>query len=184
MKKILFAVAFLCLSTAIFAQQKDSTYVPKGDVWKKFNASKEGISIEYPDNWELTENDLGARIFLKAPLRGEGLVYGETIFLQINALSRGTDTLSLDILTDGFDKNAKDYNTDCQIERFSNLDFFGTTAKELIFTASAASLRYRSTTYYFIKNKKMYVLTFNADAKNFADIKPIADKIIRSFKVR
>lgn len=156
---------------------------PKDD-WKKFVAP-EGISLEYPSDWELSENDMGARVFLKAPLReGGGVMFGETMYLMVQDLAGGTDTLGLDVLTDGFDRQATQFYPACKIESFRHIDFYGVPAKELIYTATMGEYRLRWVNYHFIKNKKMYIYTLNVEDKHYLNIKPITDRIFRSLKVK
>ncbi len=180
MKK--FFVAFLWVVLAVvqgWAQDE-----PKKEEWKKFVAP-EGITLEYPSDWELTENDMGARVFLKAPLRdGGGVMFGETMYLMIQDLAPGTDTLGLDVLTDGYDRQATQLYGACKIESFRHLDFYGTPAKELIYTATMGDYRLRWVNYHFIKNKKMYIYTLNVEDKHYGSIKPITDRIFRSLKVK
>jgi hypothetical protein len=179
MKKIIIAfLVFVASTTQIWAQD-----VEKKEEWKKFVAP-EGITLEYPADWELSENDMGARVFLKAPLRGEGVMFGETVYLMIQDLSAGTDTLGLDVLTDGYDRQAVQFYPACKIESFRHIDFYGMPSKELIYTATMGDYRLRWVSYHFIKNKKMYIYTLNVEDKVYPSIKSTTDRIFRSLKIK
>ena len=149
------------------------------------NGSKNGLAIEHPENWNITERDLG--IWFSSPGDGDGnfgiqiqptqnkslqelveiqLVQYNAGFKDFRVLSSKSTTLL------GNTANQTDYSFKTEEPKFLGTNLFGTDT--INFLAFAIST---------IENDKLYSVTYISPAEKFDVFLPIAEKMLSTIRI-
>lgn len=168
---ILLAFSFI-LTLISHGQNKD---------WHTFN--KDNYSIEYPSNWELNESKrMGTIFILFSPSTSNKDQFRENINLIIQDLSddnidlkRYTEISENQIRTDI--KNGKIIES--KYMKDQDLEYH-----KIIYTGNQENRDLKFEQYYWVFEKKAYVLTLTCELSEFDNYKLTGEKILNSFKLR
>jgi len=148
---------------------------------KKTIATAE-YSIEYPASW--SENRTGiaeASFFLFSKLTNESDKFRENVNLVIQDLS--DYELSLQEYAEISENQVKTLVTDSQIQESKQYDNNGLKFHKIIYTGKQGVFDLKFEQYYWLINKKAYVLTFTCEESQFPIFKKEGEAILNSFRI-
>ena len=149
--------------------------------WKTH--SGDNYSIEYPDNWELDESGImGSSFFIFSSLDSKDDNFRENVNLMIQDLS--AMKLDLDAFVDLSKTQILSLMTDGKILEDERMKNGGNEFHKLIFKATQGQYNLKTIQYYFIKDKKAYVLTLTLTEDTFEKYQVVGDKILNSFMIK
>jgi hypothetical protein len=170
MKKYLYFI-ILVLSLNSFGQIKETS-------WKTINDNT--YSIQYPDNWELnTEKSMGTSFILFTEQTSSEDKFRENINLIIQNLEGYN--LNLDDYVAISEEQISKMVTNGIIFESKRLNTNNTEFQKVIFTGKQGLFQLKFVQYYFVKDKKAYVLTFTCEEIQYEKYSLISNQILESF---
>ena len=145
-----------------------------------FDGSKYGFSIEYPENWNITQDATG--VWFSSPVDGTGNIrigsqpaqnLSLTDLVQIQLLQTKDSNKEFNIVSsnmttlDKIPGNRTDYKFKVEVPKFLGADLFDYDAIKI----SA------------IKDNTLYTVTYFADPETFYIFLPIVQKMLGSLKI-
>ena len=145
-----------------------------------FDGSKHGFSIQYPENWNITQDATG--VWFSSPVEGTGNIRVEsqpaqnmslTDLVQFQLMQTKNSNKELNIISsnmtmlDKIPANRTDYKFKVEIPKFLGADIFDYGAIQI----SA------------IKDNTLYTVTYFADPETFHIFLPIVQKMLGSLKI-
>jgi hypothetical protein len=184
--KVVACLSLLLLSTLLFQSQLLLANVataqssPTTSNFITFDGSKYGFSIEYPENWNITQDAKG--VWFSSPVDGTGNIRVEsqpaqnlslTDLVQVQLLqtkdsNKDFNVISSNITTlDGNPANRTDYKFKVEVPKFLGADLFDYNAIQI----SA------------VKDNTLYTVTYFADPETFYIFLPIMQKMLGTLKI-
>ena len=154
---------------------------PTSTEFKTYDGSKYGINVQYPTNWNISEDASG--VWFVSPVDETGNVRIESQPSQNLSLSKsvqvqlllaknsykGLDVVSTNMTTlDGTPANRTDYKFKMEFPKFLGTDVVDYSAIQIS----------------SIKGEKLYTLTYFSPAENFNIFLPIVEKMLSSIKIQ
>jgi hypothetical protein len=154
---------------------------PTSTEFKTYDGSKYGINMQYPSNWNISEDASG--VWFVSPVDETGNVRIESQPSQNLSLSKsvqvqlllaknsykGLDVVSTNMTTlDGTPANRTDYKFKIEFPKFLGTDVVDYSAIQIS----------------SIKGKKLYTFTYFSPAENFNIFLPIVEKMLSSIKIQ
>lgn len=153
---------------------------PTSSNFVTYNGSKYGLTIDYPTNWNKTEDATGVWFFSPVDQTGNIRIQSEpklnttlanlvkAQFIILQETHKEVDVLSSNITTvDGNTANRTDYKFKDEIPKFLGADIFDYTA-------------FQVTT---VKNDKLYTFIYFSTPDKFDIFLPIAQKMLGTIKI-
>ncbi len=146
--------------------------------WKTLNT--ETYSIQYPLDWELNQNGLmGTSFILFSALEPEGDQFRENINLLIQDLS--TYNIDLNQYTEISEGQIKTMITNSVLIESKRIKVGSEEYHQLIYTGDQGIFRLQFEQYYWVRDKKAFVLTFTCEQDKFSKYKELGEAILNSF---
>ena len=176
---IIFSVLANQVSTANTIDAKQA--VLNSSTYVSYNGSKYGFNVQYPSNWNISEDASGVWFF--SPINETANIRFESQPSQNLSLSdavqvqfflaresyKGLDKISTNMTNlDGNPANRTDYKFKMEFPKFLGTDVVDYTA----FQISS------------IKGEKLYTLTYFAPPESFNIFLPIVEKMLSSIKIQ
>jgi serine/threonine-protein kinase len=181
--KLLFSIAFFIVS-AMFSQlnaQEDDNTVSFRNL---YFIERPNYSIAYPSNWEESfDKTFGVEFILFSPLASKEDKFRENVNLLIQDLSNYD--LDLDKYTELSVNQIKTMVTNSvliesnRISKGENDNF-----QKIIYSGDQGAYKLKFEQYYFVKDKKAYVLTFTGEQSEFDKYKESAEETMNSFVIK
>jgi hypothetical protein len=145
------------------------------------NGTKYGISIEYPNNWKVTEDNAGVWFISPVDETGNIRITSQPVnntsladLVQIQSLQTKDSNKEVDILSsnmttiDGNPANRTDYKFKVEVPKFLGADIFD----------------YEAIRVSTLKNDKLYTVTYFATPESFHIYLPIVQKMLSTLKIQ
>lgn len=172
MKKMkLITLLMLVLTLQTFGQTES---------WKSLKT--ENYSIEYPGNWELNQlGQMGTSFILLSKQETPEDQFRENVNLLIQDLSG--QNIDLDKYTEISEGQIKTMITNANLLDSKRQNSNGIEFQKVIYTGDQGIFKLKYEQYYWVINKKAYVLTLTCEVDEFEKYKTIGEKILNSFKL-
>ena len=173
-----FSIPWSQVLTAKAAEVQEAS--PTSTEFKTYDGSKYGINVQYPSNWNITEDASG--VWFVSPVDQTGNVRIESQPSQNFSLSKsvqvqlllaknsykGLDVVSTNMTTlDGTPANRTDYKFKLEFPKFLGTDVVDYSAIQIS----------------SIKGEKLYTLTYFSPAESFYTFLPIVQKMLSTLKI-
>ena len=182
--KLLFKIAFLILN-ALFLQvnaQGDDNSVSFREL---YFIEKPNYSFAYPANWEENlDKTLGVEFIVLSPLSSAADKFKENINLVIQDLSKYD--IDLDKYTELSVDQIKNMVTNSVLIESKRISKGGKNDdfQRVIYSGDQGVFKLKFVQYYFVVDKKAYVLTFTSEQLEFDKYKEGAEETMNSFIVQ
>ena len=178
--------SILLLSSLLFQSQLFPTNVamaqntPTTSNFLTFDGSKYGFSIEYPENWNITQDATG--VWFSSPVDGTGNIRVESQpaqnmsladLVQVQLMQTKNSNKEFNVVSsnmtilDKIPANRTDYKFMVEIPKFLGADIFDYNAIQI----SA------------LKENTLYTVTYFADTETFYIFLPMVQKMLGSLKI-
>ena len=167
---LLTLMAFMAFSGTVSAQK-----------WIKL--SKKEYSIKSPADWTVdSSRQMGTDLVVFSMLENGNDKFRE----NVNVLIQNTAgmNMSLDKYTAISTGQIKTMATDASILESTTMKAGGATFQKIIYTATQSGFKLKFEQYYYLANKKAYVITFTTEAGKFDIFKPVGEEILNSFLLK
>lgn len=169
MAKFIFVACIYFFGTSTFQES-----------WKTF--SKDEYSIKYPENWKLdASGNMGTVFILFSARASETDSFRENINLTTQDFSKYT--MSLDHFAQLSESQIKSVIENAKILESKKLENNGKHYYKIVYTGDQGPYTLKYKQYYFIENKKAYVLTYTSLVSTYDKYNQVATMIMDSFKV-
>jgi hypothetical protein len=143
--------------------------------------TKAAYSIKYPSTWEVKPGANNLTFNIQAPSDGAGDTYTEFIDLTVNKLEDAT------MNAEKYALFSKGY-LPSKIPKFKVVESKKTTQNKvgyfMVFTGLQNGKQCKWKQCYFVKNSKVYIITYTAAAESYDSYKAIVEPMIASFIVK
>lgn len=171
-RRPLLVILILCINLTVFAQTEE---------WKTLDENE--YSIEYPNNWELnTSGEMGTSFFLFSASESENDNFRENINLLIQDLA--AYNLDLESFTELSINQVESFIPESKINTNETLKKNGVEFQKVIYTGKQQELLLKFIQYYWVINKKAYILTFSSEEMAFTKYADVAERIMNSFSLK
>lgn len=175
-EKLLLAIVTLFIWSCGASTSSKSTDQLEG--WETY--SKDGYSIQFPKDWQLNkEGQMGSEFAIFAPAESEIDKFRENVNLVIQDVS--AYNLDLNAYAELSEKQITDMFTGAQILESGKKQNNDKSFYKMAFTATQGIFQLKFIQYYWVENKKAYVLTFTAEENKFDTFWNEGEKIMNSF---
>jgi hypothetical protein len=146
--------------------------------WQTLKAKE--YSIKYPADWTADKTgQMGATFFLFSPADSESDAFRE----NINLLEQDLSAYNLDL--NGFaalsEKQITTMVKDANVIESKRVKSKGNEFHKMIYSGEQSDMLLTFEQYYWVKNKKAYILTFTCTQENFERFKKTGEEIMASF---
>jgi hypothetical protein len=174
MKGIFFFAGFLYLLLYSACQSSAKT----SNDFIKLNRT--GYSINYPSIWTLdTSHAFGSDIFVYSASEDSSDGFRENVNVLIQHLP---DSITLQGYIDTSDKQIARYLVDTDILQSEIVQDNDRRFCRIVYNHTQGIFRIRAEQYYFVENKKAFVLTFSAETSKASQFQDIGSAILNSFR--
>lgn len=181
--KFLFTISVLIFN-ALFSQLNAQEDNSNASLRELYFIEQPNYSFAYPANWEENlDKTLGVEFIVLSPLSSATDKFRENINLVIQDLSNYN--LDLDKYTElslGQIKNIVTNSVLIESKRISKID--SEQYQRVIYTGEQGIFNLKFVQYYFVVDKKAYVLTFTSEQLEFDKYKEGAEETMNSFIVK
>ncbi len=150
------------------------------DGWETY--SKDEFSIQYPKEWELNKaGQMGTEFGLFAPVESDDDKFRE----NINLVKQDISAYNLDLAAYAnlSEKQILGMFTEAKILESTTKKAKGKSFYKMVYTAMQGIFRLKFVQYYWVENKKAYVLTFTSEEDKYDKFRSDGEKIMGSFKM-
>lgn len=145
---------------------------------KLIELNRVDFSLSYPSSLELEENIEGGLVFaLKTYKKNEN----DTFIENLNLATKNIGNSSFD---DFIHKTVQDISNVGEIIEQKKLTINGRECYRLIFNLSQSSVNLKFIQDYYLKDKKIYVLTFSSEENEFNEYYNQMNNIMKSFIIK
>jgi hypothetical protein len=148
-------------ATTLPVPPTSATPTPVAVVYKTYQNTVNGITLQYPDNWTSTTS--GATTVFKSPLTGSADKYQESFTIMVEETSMSPQGYG-DAKIEAAKQTITNYNPmqDSKV----NLKIGNEDARKVVYTGQQGSTMVRFVQLYVIKGANAYVFTFTSEEKN------------------
>src|SRR3989339_223157 len=156
--------------------QEDPTYV----AFETYTNEEEGMSIDYPKNWTVSEGASPTVAIFVSPLQNDKDVFQETVGIMIQDISAAN--LSLEAFSDQATTALSQYMENLQIVKVADGELDGEPAKTILFSGTYPSEDHLSETYqiYTVWDGYVYIITYTGMPDDFENLMPLVEDMIAS----
>jgi serine/threonine-protein kinase len=167
------AFSFL-FSNVCFGQQNAENWITVTDKL---------YTIQHPSDWEFKEsNEYGATFYIFSPLMSDDDKFKENVNLLIQDLS--LQNVNLNQFVEISEDQVKTIVNNGKIIESTRINTGENEFHKMIFQAEQGMYKLKFLQYYWVKNKKAYVLTFTTELDQFEDFQEIGELIMNSFVIQ
>lgn len=142
-----------------------------------------GYEIAYPITWSSdTTKLMGTDLILFSPLTGEKTAFRTNVNILVQDLS--AYDLSLDQYVKISVNQIETLITDSEIVLNKRVNGTNGPFHKMIYTGKQGKLSLKYEQYYWLVNKKAYVLTLTCDVDHFSKYQQVGEQILDSFKLK
>ncbi|WP_420317278.1 hypothetical protein [Ekhidna sp.] len=139
-------------------------------------------SIKYPESWSVTENKMGASLFILAPKTDDQDEFNEYVNLVIHDLE-GTN-LNLDSYIQLSQEQIVDRVDNVEITQSKRLKSGSLELHKMAYSGEINGMKLKLIQHYRFRNQKVYVITFTAEESAFEDFKKYGQGMLNSFRLK
>lgn len=147
--------------------------------WLLFNDTVNKINVKYPKSWIVKSNPNS--LIILSPKENENDLFQENVNILIQDLK--ANPLDLQEYTNLTRSQVISQFGESSIISLRNVDINGYKAKEFIYNIVYQGMALKIKQYWFIKDKRAYVLSYTGEPINFPTYEKYASKIIFSLKL-
>ncbi|MCW3787084.1 PsbP-related protein [Plebeiibacterium sediminum] len=150
-----------------------------GSDYKSF--AKDNYSISYPGNWEVSSNgQMGTSFIILSPLESDHDKFRENVNLMIQDLSRyNIDLNEFVSISEG---QLKTMITNGNLISSERVKAGKSEYHKVIYTGDQDIYKLKFEQYYWVDNKKAYILTLSCETNQFDTYQSVGENILNSFK--
>ncbi len=143
----------------------------------------ETYSIQYPLDWELNQNgQMSSSFVLFSALEPDEDLFRENVNLLIQDLS--AYNLDLNQYTELSEGQVKTMIANSSIIESKRIKIGSEEYHRLIYTGDRSTFRLQFEQYYWVRNKKAFILTFTSEQDTFSKYKELGEAILNSFRFK
>lgn len=147
--------------------------------FKRWSGKKSGISLAYPDRWELMENFSDTTVLFRSPQDTAEDNFQENLNLVVRDIGDfGKASINLDQIREPTVSQLKMVITDFKLLSSSSIKVAQEPALLLLYTGRQGVYRLHFSQYVIIRGTRLYVLTFVAEKEQFPTFKAILEQMI------
>lgn len=178
----LIAVLLILFSFSSIAHSQETNDIElKNKEWITSNGDE--YTVSYPNTWEFdVSGQHGTRFFIFSQLENKEDDFRENINLIIQDLS--ANAMDLDEFTKISTNQVKEIFPDGIIIVSSREKNKEKVFHKMIYTGNQSGFNLKFKQYYWIENKKAFVLTFTSVLTKFESFKLISEQIMNSFIIK
>ncbi|MFT3935224.1 MAG: hypothetical protein QM726_16480 [Chitinophagaceae bacterium] len=171
----LHAILFILLATVVnissFAQPRMT------------KITKKNYSIQSPAEWTIdSSKQMGTDLILFSMLENSNDKFRENVNVLVQDL--GNNPIDLAKYTAISTNQIHTMAQDSKIESSVTMKTANMSYQKIIYTATQANFKLKFEQYYFVANKKAYVITLTTEQTKFDAYKPVGELILNSFVLR
>ena len=156
---------------------------PTAAAQKWIKISKKEYSVKAPSDWTIdSSKQMGTDLVIFSMLENGSDKFRENINVLIQNLA-GMN-INLEKYTAISTGQVKTMAPDAAMVESKTMKAGSTTFQKIIYTATQSGVKLKFEQYYFIANKKAYVITFTAELAKFEIFKPVGEEILNSFVLK
>lgn len=180
LKTIVLAIIFHLSLTKGSAQVRDKNSAEEHTI-ETIRTSE--YSINYPSNWVAdTSKKMGTSFTLQSPLTGAIDLFAENVNLLIQDLS--AYDFDLDSYSELSLNQIKTQVEDGKIELSERKSKDGQSFHHVIYSGKYSVYKLKWEQYYWVIDKKAYVLTFTTEQRHYERYKDVGRSILDSFRLK
>ena len=142
---------------------------------------KDAYTIKAPAHWLIDSSGLnGTDIIIFSPLKNSSDTFRENVNVMIQHLP--ANITNLDTYTEISEQQIKVYFEGSKVSESKRIKSGSVEYHKIIYTGKMNNYQLKFEQYYFIKNKKAYLLTYTAEVSQFEEYRSIAEQTLNSFK--
>ena len=156
---------------------------PRITAQNRVNINKKEYSIKSPAGWTVdSSKQMGTDLILFSMLENSADKFRENINVQV----QNTAGMNIDLAkyTAISATKIKAMAPDSKIEESKTINTGKLAFQKTIYTATQDHLALKFEQYYYVANKKAYVITFTSELRKFDIFKPVAEEILNSFSLK
>ncbi len=178
MRKLQFLFLTFLISVQLLAQKTDSTFKKPE---KESVLEKKGYVITIPKGWKIQENCKEELCNLVAPFDTLGILdtFLESINFTVNQLPSASYTV------DEYARFSIKYLPSV-VKNFSIVDRKKIKSNAFRLTYKGEKDKFKQTwrQYYFVKNSKVYIMTFACETEKYTYYQPMIEPYLNSFRLK
>ena len=181
LKNIVFAILLVIITTLLVScSQKPATDQETGDGFLVYENRNHGIKINYPADWQKSENYPGVVvIFMSEKESEEDILQDNLVITKQEFPPEQKETLSN--ITKASIDYIKTFMTDSNITESKELTLAGSPAHKVVYTMRQGIYPFKIMQIWTIKDNKIYVLTYNAEPDTYDTYLPTIQAMVDSF---
>jgi len=173
-------IALVILSAACGNNQTPVKQPIPPDGWTIL--AENGYSIQYPTDWVLDKSGQGGTtFFIISQVSSSEDQFSENVNLIIQDLS--TRNYDLNQFTEISEEQIKTKVANSILLESKRLNANGTEFQKVIYTGDFAKYNLTIEQYYWVRDKKAYVLTLTCETSQFDTYRETGEKILNSFRL-
>jgi hypothetical protein len=170
--------SLILISFSFAPPQFENYHIKVQESWKVLN--KSGYTIQYPGDWDLNESgQMGTSFIILSKQTSQSDKFRENINLIIQDLTG--QNIDLDKYTEISLTQIKTLITNSNLLESKRKVSNGLNYQKVIYTGDQGIFRLKFEQYFWIKNKKAFILTFTSEISQFENYKEVGEKILNSF---
>ncbi len=144
--------------------------------------SKDNYSISYPNNWEINNTgQMGTSFLILSPVESEQDQFRENVNLLIQDLS--AYNIDLNEFVNISEGQIKTIITNSSLISSERIKIGKNNYHKVIYTGDQDIYKLKFEQYYWVKNKKAYILTLTCETNQFDAYQSVGEDILNSFKL-
>ena len=169
-------ISLLLLTFTVSGQTEESKAInPK---WKLFEGAN--YTLQYPPEWELNTNGtMGTTLILFSPVESSHDQFKENVNLLIQDLTG--HNIDLDKYSEISEEQISKMITNSKVIESKRMKNGSEEYHHIIYTGDQGIFHLKFEQFYWVKNKKAFVLTLTCEQTTFDDYKEIGETILNSF---
>ncbi len=156
-----------------------NTAIPKN--WKSLDESD--YSIQYPDTFEIDKSgQMGMSFILLSKQTSQQDLFRENVNLLIQDL-RGQN-INLDKYVEISESQIKTMITEGNLLESKRLTDKNKEFQRVIYTGKQGQFEFKWLQFFWVENKKAYILTFTCELNQFENYVSVGEEIMKSFVIK
>jgi serine/threonine-protein kinase len=146
-----------------------------------YTNSTHNVRIQYPQKWEKSEGVMGSTVAFASPQESAKDLFKENVNLYVQALPADAK-ITLDEFTQQSIAQIKQMITDAQMVESTSDTLSNLPAHRVVYTGKQGQFNLKFYQTYLLKDSKVYIMTYTAQADQFDKYLPEARAIIDSLR--
>jgi len=152
-----------------------------GSKMKSYENYADRYKIQYPLDWKVQEEAMGASVTFLSPQEGDKDKFQENVNIVIQDF--GEQKVTLKEYSEAVKNEIKQILPGSQVVASGDIKLSKIPGQKMITTVQAPEMKLKMLQSWMIKGNKVYMITFTAEESQYALLEKTVDKILQSFKI-